>query len=235
MSSISELQMSIAFERLIKSGVYIGGIPQFDLIYKEVVCQQGIADFVGLVSKYGLENLELFENVQSLESGTLIFSLLKPKAARSKSFLQEKTGLSEKTVSRVLRELCKSNLVSEITDGHYILSSEAIMPKLDIWAFELKISNWKRALFQALQYKAFANYSLVVFPFEKENVLGKQIDLFRELNVGILLFDVNTNHVKFLLRPKKERASSKWHMLFALGQLAHQHSCENNKIESSNC
>lgn len=231
MNDISELQMSIAFEKLIRTNVDFTGIPKFDLIYKEVVCQQGIADFVGLVSKCGIEDIEIFENVQSLETGTLIFSLLKPKATRSKHFLQEKTGLSEKTIIRVLRELNKNGLVSETKEGLYTLSSNMKMPKLDIWAFELKISNWKRALFQALQYKAFANYSLVVFPFEKKNVLTKQIELFKELNVGILLFDMYSGQLEFVLHPKKERASSKWHTLFALGQLAHQYSCENNKIE----
>lgn len=73
MSEISELQMSIAFEKLIRTDTNLIGVPKFDLIYKEVVCQQGIADFVGLVSKGEIEGLEMFENVQSLETGTLIF------------------------------------------------------------------------------------------------------------------------------------------------------------------
>lgn len=231
MYDLSELQMSIAFEKLLKADKNLVGIPTFDLIYKEVVCQQGIADFVGLVAKEKFEQLEIFENVHSLESGTLIFSLLKPKAVRSKRYLQEKTGLSEKTITRVLKELCENEVIVEEKEELYHLSSNALMPRLDIWAFELKISNWKRALFQALQYKAFANYSVVVFPFERESVLAKQMELFRELNVGILLFDVRNEKVKFLLHPQKEKSSSKWHTLFALGKLAHQYSSENNQIQ----
>jgi len=230
MDGLSELQMSIAFEKILKTKEKVTGIPKFDLIYKEVVCQQGIADFVCLVTKEGLNQLDIFDNIQILESGTLVFSLLKPKANRSKKFLQEKTGLSEKTIAKVLKELCKNDIAIEEKEGVYHLSPKVIMPSLDIWAFELKISNWKRALFQALQYKAFANYSLVVFPFEKEGVLKKQLELFRELNVGILLFDVTNGKLKFLLHPKKEKPSSKWHMLFTLGQLAHQYSSERRMI-----
>lgn len=76
----------------------------------------------------------------------------------------------------------------------------------------------------------FANYSLVVFPFEKEGVLIKQLELFKELNVGILLFDATNEELKFLLHPQKEKSSSKWHTLFALGQMVHQYSSEEHVI-----
>ena len=134
MYELSELQMSIVFEKLLKAKEKLPGIPKFDLVYKEVVCQQGIADFVGLVTKEGVNQLEIFENIQYLESGTLVFSLLKPKANRSKKFLQEKTGLSEKTITKVLKELCKNEMVIEEKKGLYHLSPKVVMPRLDIWA-----------------------------------------------------------------------------------------------------
>jgi len=219
--------MSISFEELLKSKIHLTGIPVFDIIYKEVVCQQGIADFVGVISKQGVETLLMFDDIESLDSGTLIFSLLKPKASRSKHFLKEKTGLSDKTINRVLKELLENGIIQEVKEESYILSSNLTVPRLDIWAFELKLSNWKRALFQALQYKAFANYSVVVFPMEKKNVLSKQISLFKELNVGILLFDTKTKNLEILVHAKKEKPSSKWHTFFTLGKLANQYNSEN--------
>ncbi|MEA5093176.1 hypothetical protein SDC9_22231 [bioreactor metagenome] len=230
MSSVSEIEMSIAFEKLVKSGEHLNGMPDLDLMYKEVACKQGIADFIGVNAKIDMGFFSSFNCGITLESGTLIFSLLKPKAPRSKRFLQEKTGLSEATVNRVIKELVSYDFIKNVGHELYVLSPVFVRPRVDIWAFELKLSNWRRALFQCLQYKAFANYSVVVFPIEKEHVLKKQLSLFKELNVGVLLFDITENNLRFLSRPKKEKSLSKWHTLFAIGKIANQYNfdCANN-------
>jgi hypothetical protein len=233
MNDISEFQMSIAFEKLIKSNFNLKGLPKFDLMYKEIVCQQGIADFIGVDSKNNINSLSAFDDILSLESGTLVFSLLKIKASRTKQFLQEKTGLSNRTLNRVLKELLFNDFIRKSGEDAYVVSPDIMIPKINIWAFELKLSNWKRALFQSLQYKAFANYSIGVFPIEKEKVLRKQVALFTELNVGILLFDIKENTLEFLFRPKKEKPSSKWHTLFAMGKLANQYNSDNIDIGSA--
>ena len=61
------------------------------------------------------------------------------------------------------------------------------------FAFELKLSNWKRAIIQAYRYKAFANHSYVVID---ENHVGpaiSHIDDFRRANIGLLSVDDQGN------------------------------------------
>ena len=84
----------------------------------------------------------------------------------------------------------------------------------DIWAFELKLADWRRAIFQALQYKAFASYSVTVFPLEKEKILQDNIDVFKELNIGLMLLDIETSKSKWLNRPKKSKPISRWQKLY---------------------
>lgn len=224
MSEISEQEMASAFDLTLKVN-QIKGIPDFKLLYREVICQQGIADFVGLTSDDFIKHYT-FERIRSIESSSLVLSLLKQKAGRSKKYLKYKTELSDSTLNRTLKELSASNYIFE-EKGHYFIAAQDDAHKNNIWAFELKLSNWKRALFQALQYKAFANYSIVVFPFEKEKVLRENLQAFAEFNIGVLLYDAKTGHSKWLKHPRKEKSISKWQTLFLLAKMSSQYSQEN--------
>ncbi len=105
----------------------------------------------------------------------------------------------------------------------YYLSGQSKSEVGDIWAFELKLSNWKRAIFQALQYKAFANYSVIVFPIEKEKLLLNNLETFRNLNIGVLLFDIKNQKSQWLVHPKKEKPISKSQTIYLLYKIASKH------------
>ena len=230
MVDYSELEMSITFESAIKKQS-IKGLPSFEFLFKEVSCQQGIPDFVGLSSARFIQAHD-FSNLSSTESSSIILSLLKHKAGRRKSYIKKKTNISDATLNRVLRELQSNNFILERNNLYY-LSVENVPTNDTIWAFELKLSNWKRALFQALQYKAFANYSVVVFPFEKEKVLRQNLSTFTDFNVGVLLFDSKSQKAKWLRRPQKEKPISKWQTLFLLGKISKQHSEEISLLQNT--
>lgn len=221
MIEYSEYEMAGAFEEAIKTSS-IRGLPSFMLIMREVPCQQGIPDFVALTSATFISEHD-FSNLSSTECSSIVLSLLKHKAGRKRQYIKEKSNISDATLNRVLKELQNNGLICE-KDGLYYLSMNSVTINDNVWAFELKLSNWKRAMFQALQNKAFANYSVVVFPFEREKVLQQNISLFDSLNVGVLLFESKTKKSKWLKRPRKEKSISKWQTLFLLGKVAKQHS-----------
>ena len=83
MGEYSEFEMSITFESAIKKRS-IKGLPFFELLFKEVSCQQGIPDFVGLSSAKFIQAHD-FSNLSSTESSRIILSLLKRKPGRKKS------------------------------------------------------------------------------------------------------------------------------------------------------
>lgn len=224
MGDISELEMAAAFDLSLKAG-QVKGIPNFKLLYREVICQQGIADFVGLTSDEFIKHYT-FEKISSIESSSLVLSLLKQRSGRSKNYLKAKTELSDLTLNRALKELSLSGYILK-KEELYFLAVQDDIHNDNIWAFELKLSNWKRALFQAFQYKAFANYSVVVFPLEKEKVLYEHLNSFAEFNIGVLLYDAQTGYSKWLKHVRKEKPISKWQTLFLLAKMSSQHSQEN--------
>lgn len=230
MIDFSELDMANAFEIALRKKL-IKGVPEFDVLYREVTCQQGIPDFIGLPSEENIINCD-FSLLSSVESSSMILSFLKYHSGRKKAYIREKTGLSDGTLNKTLKELIANNFIVE-SDNLYYLSPSVAPENNNIWAFELKLSNWKRALFQSLQNKAFANYSIAVFPMEKEKILHQNIAVFTNLNVGVLLFDFSSGNSKWLRQPKKERALSKWQTLFLLGKVSSQKSQETRILITS--
>lgn len=57
------------------------------------------------------------------------------------------------------------------------------------YAFEAKLSNWKRALFQAFRYKAFVNKSFVVMDHDSVKSALSQTDRFCRSNIGLISID----------------------------------------------
>ena len=58
--------------------------------------------------------------------------------------------------------------------------------KLDVFAFEMKLSDWKRALIQAFRYKAFANYSAVLLDEDHIAPALAQLERFETAGIGLL-------------------------------------------------
>lgn len=71
-----------------------------------------------------------------------------------------------------------------------------------IRAFELKISNWRKALIQAHRYRYFADGCIVVLPFEKLNTASQFIDTFKAIKVGLWGFSEETSQIKTLFTPR---------------------------------
>ena len=59
------------------------------------------------------------------------------------------------------------------------------------FAFEMKLSNWKRALAQAFKYRAFAEMAFVILDSQYIDRALKQIDRFETANVGLLSTDID--------------------------------------------
>lgn len=210
MFNYSEFDMGIAFEQALRDG-NIPFIRNPQAVYKEILSVQGIPDFVIINDKRGLSNL-VPSNLSHLGSISRVLANLKPKAGRSRLYLYRKTGLSIFTLNMVLRVLLRNSLIVR-RDKMFYLNPEISLERT-IWAFELKLEDWKRALFQAMQYRAFANYAVTVFPMEKENLLKANLHMFVGLDIGVLLFDRGKQRAKWLFRPKKQAPISKWQAIY---------------------
>ena len=74
-----------------------------------------------------------------------------------------------------------------------------------IITIELKLKNWKRALAQAYKYKSFSDISYVCMDEKNINPALKNIELFKQYNVGLISIN-NKNKVKLHFSPKIKKA-----------------------------
>ena len=206
-----------AFECAIKSSV-IKELPAFESVYREL---QGSSDFIGFPHEKVIGTYD-FTKLSSLEHSSLVLSILKYNSGRTRDYIKERTGIADTALNRTLRELKANDFITK-KKNLYFLSDSFVQESDNIWAFDIKAPNWKRALQQAGLHKAFANYVVVVRPFDEEETLQEKLELFAELNVGLLLFNFQNLEFKWLRRPLKDNALSKWQKLFFLGRLSAQH------------
>ena len=222
MKFVTEVDMANKFEMLLNSKVGIKGFPYFNAVFRELNCKQGIPDFIAISGgNTGMLQGNMCDSeITSLDSYSLITSLLKPKAPRTLGYIINKTGLSNITVKKAIKDLSVRGVISETGKGSFVLSEKWDLPKVELWAFELKLKDWKRALFQSLQSKAFANRVMMVMPEEKENVIVKNIETFKNHQIGIMLFNADNLNYKILLRPTKINPTSKSHNIYAMGRIS---------------
>lgn len=64
-----------------------------------------------------------------------------------------------------------------------------------LFAFEMKLTDWRKALSQACRYRYFANAAYVVLPPSAAKLARAKLDLFRHLKVGLWSFDANTERI----------------------------------------
>lgn len=124
----------------------------------------------------------------------------------------------------------KSNYISEMTDENTFIESEVkglfgipdlLISKTDdtkmevrfVFACEMKLSNWKRALSQAYRYRSFANVSCVMMDDCKVKPAISNIDKFKDSKVGLLSIkedgEVITHYIPPSLEPVSKRLSEK--------------------------
>jgi hypothetical protein len=213
----NENEMADAFQGLLSSPDGLSGVGTFDEIYREIDCRQGRPDFITLRKKVNSTELNSYEHVGLV--GAYLLSLLKPAAPRTLQYLLQEAEYSASSVKRSLAFLEKSGFIEQTPKGSYVLGSAAELLKPEVWAFELKLSDSKRAVFQAQQCKAFAERVIIVVPPGQ----AKNYDRFRESmtrwGIGLASFDPHSGVFILLKSPRKTRPFSREHRMYAISQM----------------
>lgn len=216
---MNEADFGLLFENYIKSNHSY--FFTYDMVYKEVEALQGIPDYLGINMtelNHGADKV-MHIPLERWRTISIILAFLKQKQFRTPEYIICNTGLNSKIVMRELKYLCEIGICQKNNVGNFRYSADFKMPIAHIHAFELKMSNWKRALFQAVRYKNFSEYASIVMPIEKKQVLLDNIRAFEECNVGVLLFDVEKNELKTLYRSKKNSTISLQHLYYMSGKI----------------
>lgn len=71
-----------------------------------------------------------------------------------------------------------------------------------ITAFEMKLSDWRRALHQAYRYTYFSDRTIVVLPAKVGRVAKEALPLFKDLGVGLWIFKKDQRKITKVFTPR---------------------------------
>jgi len=229
---MKESELGLLFEKFICSNHDLEY--QFDIFLEEVESIQGIPDYIGARIK-DIQQCNSFFNTFSNENWmgiSKILSCLSYKRGYTVNYILRKTGFNESQLEKMLSQLVNKNILQKDDKNKYFIQKTIVIPQLSIVSFELKIDNWKRALFQAIRYKTFSDYSYIVMPIEKRNILEKNIEIFIANNVGIALYDEKLNIMRIMYRAKKNQRKSKIHSNYMSGKILFESKLEKHMSSS---
>ncbi|MDI7267415.1 MAG: helix-turn-helix domain-containing protein [Myxococcota bacterium] len=161
------------------------------VLMREVDCYRGRADVVRAAFSVSRcpANADKVAELLVQPSAARILARLHRRAPRSETFLEEATGLSRPVLRQRIRQLVESGLVRTTSRGSLLRRARGTMPEPEIWSFEAKLSKWRRALYQAMQYRGFSHRSIVVMPPSGASAALANVERFRRLGVGLVVLD----------------------------------------------
>lgn len=215
--SFTEEDMADAFERLLTSRGSIPGVGRLTRVFREVDCHRGRPDFIALA--HGTSRLLIGKSIAAKAAGSLLMSFLHSGAPRSTAYLVKQSGLSTRTVRAVTDELVERRYAIQTESGAFLLNPERRLWEVQVWAFELKIDKPKRALFQAQQYRLFAQRAMIVVPPNQAHLYGKHVLAMRRWGIGLASFDPITGDFEVHRRPRIGGPHSRQHQAYTLFQL----------------
>lgn len=139
--------------------------------------------------------------VLSKPSNAKIFSRLNNKRPLSKQKLFMGMGISESTFQNALGELLRADLIVR-EKQNYRRNVNFVFPKVVITGYEAKLTDYKKAIFQAKMNKAYVDYSYMVFPMDvAEKLVEKYGEVIESLDLGLV--GVSGNKIKKYIKAKK--------------------------------
>jgi len=217
----SEEDMAQAFQRLLLSENGLPSVGVFGAIYREITCQQGRPDFIAL--RYTSSSGEgEHMNVRGLV-GPAILQKLKPAAPRTIDYLVSTLEFGRDSIRRSLKHLIDRGYVEQLESGAYRLANVNQLQTPEIWTFELKLSNPKKAVFQAQQSRTYAERAIIVVPpGQEKNYMRFEVTMQR-WHIGLATFDPRTGGFRFVRKGRKSRALSPTQQLYTLSRLSAGH------------
>ncbi|MBA3710516.1 MAG: hypothetical protein H0W83_17055 [Planctomycetes bacterium] len=90
---------------------------------------------------------------------------------------------------RIVRPLERIGAVCADAEGTVRVIDLDRIQRPELWAFELKLEDWKRCLFQTLVCRSYARRVTAVFPATKAKHIEAVAPSFAAHGIGVMLFD----------------------------------------------
>lgn len=184
----------------------------------------GVPDVVFLEPRGGGESQSVIRQLARSRAVTNghanVLASLHKHAPRRIEYLARSTGLAPNYVRRIVADLRLMHMVEVLDTGSVVLADDYSQPSIQFTALEFKLTDWRRALAQAIRHRSFAATATVVMPASREASLRSAAQVFREYGVGSAVFDSTTRHLKYVVKPRVRTPTSMRIYLDAVGRAA---------------
>lgn len=213
----SEAEMAWAFKSALTSRRGLPGVGPVWKAFEEVQATRGRPDFVAIVRP---PEKRLRRQSSSLNMAACsVLESLYSRRALSISTLSLRSGISERAVKAALAVLERAGHATETKRSTFSLAPGAGYESIETWAFELKLRNVKRAVFQAQQYRLFARRVLIVAPPEQfKKYFGHFVTLGR-WGIGVATFDPASGDFRIRRRPRRSDPVARGHQVYVLSRM----------------
>jgi hypothetical protein len=215
----SEQEMANAFDKFLRLNTIDSGLPPFASVVREAQCSHGRPDFIGVKLRGEYRFNKPLQPIGLV--GSFVMSQLKVASPRTWDYLRSRCVYSEFSLKRALRELTDLKYVKFIKslqgNSKYFLNENFNFTDYNIWSFELKLHNTRRAVFQAQQSRIFADRSMIVVPPGKEIVYSKTFrGSLKRFGIGLAIFDLHKSDFSIIIHPEKTKAICKQNHIYTL-------------------
>lgn len=122
----------------------------------------------------------------------------------SVDYLIEKTHLSKSFLKySILRSLEEKKYIKSDGEKFYFKVNGWMPIASEVIAIEAKMRDWQRGLAQVNRYKTFADKVYLAIPDDISNRVDR--NLLKKHNIGLIIFDPQSNTKKVSLAPRKTR------------------------------
>jgi hypothetical protein len=176
----------------------------------EVDCFQGVADLV-----YAIPNGHSFISTRnnpkharfSLSTAKVVAALSGRKSTTRQKLANE-TGLTPNTISKQLPLLRKMGIIANHSNGRVPIKRLVKHPFKATTAFEVKVKDWTSGIYQARNYRSFADEVFLALPLPTAKRLSRRERLFKRLRVGLVGIGKHGELVWFIKSPRRKPISA---------------------------
>ena len=163
-------------------------------------------------------NLDVLAASLTSPAKARLLALLRYGAPRSRAYLARGTGFSSRSLGDHIRQLERAGLVEVHRSSAIALSCPLPWSMVDIVAYEGKLSNWRRALHQAIGYRSFSRSVWIVMPESAAYRAKKLASIFHINGIGLIAIGGDGSaHIEITSR--RRRPASRRLYLMAVGAI----------------
>lgn len=157
--------------------------------------------------------IEFIQSRESLKKDSQYIRLLTVLSSsyHTTCFIIKHTGMCVKDINQYGKKLVALGLVNRRKDGALAVRSDIYIPSIEINSVEFKLTNWQSALRQALMYKTFSSTVLVVMPYDRREILQKNLKSFEIYGIGVAVFDADSEKLDVIKKPRKAPITAKYY------------------------